>query len=255
MIEFDREGQLVRAFGDGLFDRPHSIRVDAEGNLWTVDDGSHTVLKMTPQGRVQMVLGRFRQTSETKSAMAEPPASTVHRGMRDEGVIRFFRPTDVAFATNGDIFVADGYGNSRVVKFNKGGVFVKAWGKRGTAPGDFNTPHSIAVDKQNRVYVADRENYRVQVFGADGEFVNQWTGLGSPWGLDLTADGHILMADGYNNRVLKLTLEGKVVGSLGGFGKVPGLFHYVHQLAAGRDGSIYTAEILNWRAQKFVPGH
>lgn len=137
------------------------------------------------------------------------------------------------------------------MKFNKDGIFVKEWGKRGSAPGEFNTPHSIIVDKQDRVLVADRENYRVQIFDANGVFQKEWKDLGSPWGLALTADNHILMADGYNNRILKLTSDGKIVGTLGSYGTQPGQFHYCHQIASAPDGSIYTAEVLNWRPQKF----
>ena len=253
VMKFDAQGSFIRGWGDGLFDRPHSVRVDREGFIWTVDDGSHTVLKMDSLGRVRMVLGRFRTTSDAKSAMAEPTVSADLRGLRDEGVVRFNRPTDVAFAANGDIFVADGYGNSRVVKFDKNGKFVKTWGKRGTGEGDFNTPHSIAVDRQGRVLVADRENYRIQVFDGDGKFEAQWKGFGSPWGLATTGDNHIMMADGYNCRVVKLTMDGKPVGSFGSHGKQPGQFHYCHQLAVDSRGNVYTAEILNWRPQKFVP--
>jgi DNA-binding beta-propeller fold protein YncE len=251
IMEFEGDGTFVRSWGDGLFVRPHSIRVDAEGNIWTTDDGGHTVLKMNSRGKIIMVLGRFRNSSDMPG-MTGPPVGGALRGMRDETVVRFNGPTDSAVAPNGDIFVADGYGNSRVVKFNKEGIFVKEWGKRGSAPGEFNTPHSIVVDKQNRVLVADRENYRIQIFDTDGNFQKEWKDLGSPWGLALTADNHILMADGYNNRVLKLTSDGKIVGSLGSYGTQPGQFHYCHQIAAAPDGSIYTAEILNWRPQKFT---
>lgn len=254
VMEFEAGGFFVRAWGDGLFDRPHSIRVDKEGFLWTVDDGSHTVLKMDPvNGRVRMVLGRYRQTSDAKSAMSEPTVAPEFRGSRDEGVIRFNRPTDIAFGPNGDIFVADGYGNSRVVKFDKNGKFLKDWGKRGAGEGELNTPHSIAVDQQGKVYVADRENYRVQVFDSEGKFLSQWRNIGSPWGLALTPDNHMMMTDGYNNRVVKLTMDGRIVGAFGSHGKLPGQFHYCHQLAVDAAGAVYTAEILNWRPQKFVP--
>jgi DNA-binding beta-propeller fold protein YncE len=252
IMQFNADGQLIRAFGDGLFDRSHSIRIDSEGNIWTVDDGSHTVLKLNRHGRIQMVLGRWRSPSDAKSAMPDGSAGGPLRGLRDEGVVRFSRPTDVAFGPNGDIFVADGYGNSRVVKFSKDGRFLKEWGKRGSAPGEFHTPHSIVADKQGRVYVADRENYRIQVFDAEGKFLKEFR-QGAPWGLAITADDHLFMADGYNNRIVKMTLDGKVVGAFGSHGKQPGQFHYCHQLAVTPEGAaVYTAEILNWRAQKFV---
>ncbi|MEZ5356093.1 MAG: peptidyl-alpha-hydroxyglycine alpha-amidating lyase family protein [Bryobacteraceae bacterium] len=252
ILEFDSDGWFLRGFGDGLFDRPHSIRIDAEGNIWTVDDGSHTVLKMDKHGRVRMVLGRYRTTSDAKSAMPDGSAGGALRGLRDEGIVRFHRPTDVAIGTGGEIFVADGYGNSRVVRFDKDGRFVKEWGKRGSARGEFHTPHSILADDKGRVYVADRENYRVQVFDYDGKFLEEWRDIGSPWGLAFTTDGNLMMTDGYNNRVVKLTRSGRVIGAFGSHGKQPGQFHYCHQMAVGPDGAVYTAEILNWRAQKFV---
>lgn len=253
ILEFDSEGTFVRSWGDGFYDRAHSIRIDADGNIWTADDGSHTVVKMNKAGRILQVYGRWRSPSDQKSAMPDGSAGGALRGIRDEGVIRFNRPTDMAFGPNGELYVADGYGNSRVVKFDKTGKFVKEWGKRGGNPGEFHTPHSIIVDKQGKVYVADRENYRVQVFDADGNFLTQWKDIGAPWGLALSRDNHMFMTDGYNNRVVKLTLDGKVVGAFGTFGKAPGQFHFCHQLAIAPDGAIYTAEILNWRAQKFVP--
>jgi sugar lactone lactonase YvrE len=248
IMEFDEKGNFVRGFGDALFDRAHAVRFDPEGNLWGVDDGSHVVMKLDAEGHVKMVLGRYRKPGESLT-----PARPGPRGMRDEDILLFNRPTDIAFASNGDFYVSDGYGNSRVVKFSKDGRFLKAWGSRGTAQGQFNTPHSVAVDKQDRVYVADRENYRIQIFTPDGGFLKEWTHVGAPWGLHITPDQSLYMADGYNNRVLKLNLEGKILGALGAPGKLPGQFSYVHHLSVGSDGVIYTAEILNWRPQKFTP--
>ena len=254
IMEFDGEGRFIQSFGDGLFERPHAIRIDAEGNIWTVDDGSHVVLKMDRLGRIQMVLGRWR--SSTASPPYTPggaaPSSDL-RGIRDDQIVRFNRPTDVAWAANGDIYVSDGYGNSRVVKFSRDGQLLRIWGTKGTDPGQFNTPHSIAIDKQGRVYVADRENYRIQIFDSDGTFLQQWSHVGAPWGLHITPDQFLYMADGYNNRILKLNLEGKVLGSFGSPGKLSGQFSYLHHLSVSPAGAIYTAEILNWRPQKFVP--
>lgn len=232
ILEFTPRGDFVRALGDGLFVRPHAIRYDREGNLWAVDAGAHVVVRLDERGGVRMVLGR--------------------RGHAAEGPDRFNQPTDAAFSSAGDIFVADGYGNSRIAKFNHNGQFVSAWGRKGSEPGEFNLPHAIVIDNRDRILVADRDNYRIQVFDTSGGFLDEWTGIGSPWGLDLAPDGHIWVADGYNNRILKLTPEGKIAGFLGSGGKRPGEFNFAHHLACSRDGELYVAEILNWRAQKFT---
>lgn len=232
LLEFESGGKFVREIGEGLFTSSHGVRVDSEDNVWAVDVGGHVVLKFSPQGRVLMVLGR--------------------KGRPGSGDGEFNQPTDIAFAPNGDFYISDGYGNSRVMKFSKDGRLLKSWGKKGTAPGEFNVPHSIIVDGQGRVYVADRENKRIQIFDGDGIFLREWTHLGAPWGLDISPDQHIYMADGYANRVLKLDLEGHIVGTLGSAGKGPGQFAYAHHLCVGKNEEIYVAEILDWRVQKFV---
>jgi DNA-binding beta-propeller fold protein YncE len=251
VMEFTAAGKLVRSFGDGMYDRPHGIRVDTEGNLWTVDDGAHVVLKYDRTGRIRMVLGRWKQSS-AQLAPADAPPAWGARAITDKDLLRFNRPTDVAWDASGNIYVSDGYGNSRVVKFSREGRYVTEWGRRGQAAGEFNTPHAVVVDKRGRVYVADRENYRIQVFDGDGKFIEQWQNVGSPWGLQIGADQTLWMADGYNGRVLKLSLEGRILGAFGSLGKMPGELLFVHHLSVGPDNSIYTAEILNWRPQKFV---
>ena len=224
---------MVRSWGEGLFIRPHAIRVDPEGNIWTVDNDTHQVLKMDPSGRIRMVVGRRGQSGESDEL--------------------FNRPTDVAFAPNGDFYVSDGYVNSRVVKFSKEGRYITAWGKKGDGDGEFNLPHSVAVDGQGRVYVGDRENYRVQVFDANGKFLTQWNHVGSPWGLDLQSDQTLFLADGHNDRILKVTLEGKVLGAFGENGRLPGELNFVHHLGLDAAGNIFASEIKNQRVQKFSP--
>ena len=233
IMVFSPEGKLLRSFGKGLFDAPHGLRIDPEGNLWAADTGSHIVVKLSPEGRLLLLLGRRGQPAVTNE--------------------RFDRPTDVAFAANGDVYVSDGYGNSRVVKYNKHGDYLTEWGKKGIGKGEFNLPHAIVTDKAGRVYVADRENFRVQIFDADGKFLDQWTHVGSPFGFAMTDDGFLFMADGYNDRVLKLDLDGKILGSIGRHGRAPGRFDVVHHLAVGPRGSVYAAEIVNLRVQRFAP--
>lgn len=233
IMEFDEAGNMLRSWGDGVFVRPHALRFDPEGNLWAVDDLGHVVVKMDYHGRVRMVMGRKNTKGETKDL--------------------FNRPTDIAFAANGDFYVTDGYGNSRVVKFDRNGKYLTAWGKKGTGDGEFNLPHAVAVDNRGRVLVADRENYRVQVFDADGKFLTQWKHVGSPWGLAITYDQTLFLSDGHNNRVLRLTTDGDVIGQIGEPGKLPGQFDFAHHVSAANTGEVYVAEIKNWRVQKFMP--
>ena len=141
LSEFDEHGRFIRSLGEGLFDHPHGLRIDRDDNLWTTDDTNHTVLKLNPMGTVLLVLGR--------------------RSNGDEANWLFNKPADVAFARNGDIYVADGYGNSRIVKFDRDGNYLKSWGSYGSEPGQFILPHSVVVDSNDHVYVADRENARI----------------------------------------------------------------------------------------------
>lgn len=234
LIEFTPEGRFVRSLGEGLYIRPHAVRIDPEGNIWTVDNDTHQILKMDPSGRVRLVMGR--------------------KGQPGVGEDSFNRPTDVAFAPNGDFYVSDGYVNSRVVKFRKDGSFVKAWGRKGDGEGEFDLPHCVVFDQQGRLYVGDRENRRIQVFDPDGAFLEQWKDVGSPWGLDLAPDGALYMADGYNNRVLKISPRGKILSVLGRSGKQPGSVNYAHHVAVDSRENVYVAEIKNWRVQKFTHG-
>jgi DNA-binding beta-propeller fold protein YncE len=231
LAEYDAKGNFVQSIGDGLFTHPHGLRVDADDNLWTTDDGSHLVLKLDPAGNVLLVLGRLNTGAE---------ASWL-----------FNKPADVAFAKNGDIYVADGYGNSRVVKFDRDGKYIKAWGKYGTGIGEFNLPHSVAVDNQGRVYVGDRENQRIQIFDSEGKFIQQWTDVGYPYGLSITPDQHIWMVDGGYDRIVELDQNGRILGAFGEPGHQPGQLAWPHFMAIGPDQTIYVAEVLNWRFQVF----
>lgn len=233
IIEFTQAGEYVRTLAEGLVTSAHGLRIDNQDNLWITDVAAHTVLKLDKEGHVIMVLGRKDKPGETEAL--------------------FNQPTDVAFGPEGEIFVTDGYGNSRVVKFDKYGKFIKAWGSKGTAPGEFNLPHTIVIDKQNLVYVGDRENQRLQIFDLDGKFIKEWKHLGAPWGLDLAKDGTLFMSDGYANRILHLDSNGEILGGFGEPGRRPGQFMFAHTVTVGSDGALYVSEILNWRVQKFLP--
>jgi DNA-binding beta-propeller fold protein YncE len=229
LSEYDEHGTYLRSLGEGLFTHPHGLRVDDDDNLWTTDDGSHLVLKLSPAGRVLLVLGR--------------------KGVAAEADWLFNQPTDVAFGKNREIYVTDGYGNSRVVKFDREGKFLKAWGKHGSGQGEFNLPHTIAADRQGNVYVGDRENMRIQIFDADGVFLKEWTGIGYPYGLFITPDQHVWMIDGGYDRIVELDQDGRILGAFGEPGHAPGQFAWGHFLAIGKDRTIYAADVLNWRFQ------
>ena len=234
IIELTPDGRVVRSWGEGMFIRPHAIRIDPQGAIWAVDNDTHQVLKMDPSGRVRMVMGR--------------------KGQSGEGPDLFNRPTDVAFAEDGSFYVSDGYGNSRVAKFSADGRFITAWGRKGDAPGQFDLPHAVVVGPNGLVYVGDRENHRLQVFDADGGFIEQWTEVGSPWGLARSHDGALFIADGHNNRILKAGFDGTVRGQISSGGKAPGQVDFAHHIAIDSRGNVYVAEIKNWRVQKFLPG-
>jgi DNA-binding beta-propeller fold protein YncE len=232
LTEYDAKGNFIQSIGEGLFSHPHGLRIDADDNLWTTDDGNHLVLKLDPSGHVLLVLGRINTGAEANWL--------------------FNKPADVAFAKNGDIYVADGYGNSRVVKFDRDGNYIKSWGKFGAGIGEFNLPHAVAIDNQGRVYVGDRENQRIQIFDADGNFIQQWTGIGYPYGLLITPDQHVWMVDGGYDRIVELDPNGKILGAFGEPGHKPGQFAWAHFMALGPDQNIYVADVLNWRFQAFA---
>jgi sugar lactone lactonase YvrE len=169
VLRFDSTGKMVKSFGGGMFIFPHGIHVDRSGNVWVTDGippgataeaivgKGHIVVKFSPEGKVLLTLGK--------------------QGVAGDGPDTFNQPSDVITAPNGDIFVADGHGgnsNARIVKFTKEGKFIKAWGKKGTAPGEFDTPHGLAMDSRGRLFVADRNNNRIQIFDQDGKFLEQW---------------------------------------------------------------------------------
>lgn len=233
LVEFDATGKFIRSLGEGLFTIPHGLRIDADDNLWITDTGSNIVLKLDPSGHVLLVLGR--------------------RGSAAEADWLFNKPADIAFGKDGEFFIVDGYGNSRIMKFDRSGKFLKSWGTFGRSPGEFQLPHSIVIDNQGRIYVADREGGRIQIFDYDGNFLKQWTNIGYPYGLFLTPDQHIWMADGGYDRVLEFGPDGTILGSIGEPGHAPGQFAWAHFLAVGPNRNLYVADVLNWRVDVFLP--
>ena len=233
ILVFDKSGRLLRSFGDGLFKSTHGLRIDRVGNVWTTDNANHTVVVFSPDGKVLLTLGE--------------------RDVPGDDERHFNKPTDVAFAPNDDFYVSDGYGNSRVVKFDKSGRFLFAWGKKGKGEGEFDLPHAVRLDSKGQVYVADRENQRIQVFTPEGKFVRRIAQGVAPYGLFITPDDTLFVADGVKHEVLKLDRDGKVLARFGGGGREPGRFLMPHGITVGRDGAVYVAEVTGARVQKFVP--
>src|SRR5271163_1586663 len=167
LFEFDQNGSYVREIGEGNygFEFAHSVRVDPQDNIWAVDEGSNMVIKFNPQGRVVMLLGRRPESAEGIEATPSPRAP-----VPPAQPYTFSRPTDVAWDASGNIFVSDGYGNSRVVKYDKNGRYITSVGTKGSGHGQLNLPHSIAADAKGNVYVGDRSNKRIQVFDNDLRF-------------------------------------------------------------------------------------
>jgi sugar lactone lactonase YvrE len=181
--KFNREGNLITSFGAGLFNWPHGFFVDHEGNVWATDGigvngKGNTVFKFSPEGNILMMLGQ--------------------PGVAGSGQDAFNRPSDVVVGSDGNVFVADGHGaksNARIVKFAKDGKFIKTWGREGSAPGEFDVPHGLALDSQGRLFVADRSNNRIQIFDQDGRFIDAWTQFGRPSGLFIDQHDTLYVAD------------------------------------------------------------
>ncbi len=233
VLIFDRDGKFLSSWGDGQINSAHGLRIDANDNVWITDVANHQVYKFDATGKLLLTLGE--------------------KGQRGAGTNRFNKPTDVAVTPAGDFYVADGYGNSRVLKFSKEGKLLKQWGKSGSGAGEFDLPHAVCLDTQGRVYVGDRENKRIQVFDAEGKFLRQWTESGHPYGLFLTSGGQMFVADGIANWIKVLDKEGKPLGRFGGPGSAPGQFAMPHMLCVDSQGAVYVAEVEGKRVQKFVP--
>lgn len=236
VMQFDKNGKLLQSWSEVPVKSSHGLRVDPQGNVWLVDVEGHALLKFTPDGRLLMVIANAGRTAGTNDT---PYA--------------FNRPTSLAFHPNGHFYVSDGYVNQRVVRYTPDGEYVQHWGKKGTGDSEFDIAHDITIDRQGRIYVADRTNSRIQIFDASGKFLGKWTNVGQPWGLYyISRENAIYMCDGRDNRVVKLDLDGRILGKLSGFGKAPGKLDFAHHLAVDSSGSIYVAEIKNWRLQKFA---
>jgi streptogramin lyase len=277
LLEFTPDGKFVREIGKNLYawSFGHAVRVDKDDNIWAVDKGSDMVVKFSPEGKVMMVFGRKQEASDEETGPVKHPKPPLPA---EDG--RFRQVTDVTWDPAGNIFISDGYINSRVAKADKNGNWIKSWGERGEKPGEFNTPHNIAADAQGNIYVADRFNRRIQVFDSDGNFLRAMTvdvpfdhnvrpaignrvdpdatkgtfAPGSPWTLCITPPPNqvLFTSDAYPGRLYKMSLDGKVLGVLGESGKQLKQFGWIHALACPSPNTVFVAELLNWRVQKLM---
>jgi sugar lactone lactonase YvrE len=235
VVELTPAGKVLKTWGQGMFVWPHGIRFDRDGNLWITDgraaDGNgQMVYKLSADGsKVLMTLGT--------------------KGVSGDGPHEFNGVTDVAIAPNGDIFVSDGHVNSRIVKFSKDGTFIKAWGKKGTAPGEFNLPHSIVFDSRGRLLVADRSNKRIQLFDQDGTFLEEWKQFGEASGLFIKPDDTLYVTDWQDKKTIFIgsAKDGSIEERIEGLTLAEGL-------TVDKDGNIYAAETLPGKIGDLVTG-
>ena len=294
LFQFDRTGKFVREMGQGAYGflQAQQVRVDPQDNIWVVDQMSTQVIKFDPNGRIQMVLSRKPEAMRVPNlplntppdtyALVDrrptPPPAAEGRGAGPAGEGRgagpgrggalpgagvngetFNRPTDVAWDSAGNIYVADGYGNSRVAKYDRDGKWIKNWGSTGSGEGQFRVVHGIQIDAANNVYVADRDNKRIQVFDAEGTFKTQFRNVGSPWAICITpGPKQFLYVSNsnppnnldYDGEILKMELDGRIVGKFGRAGKLLKEFGTVNSIDCRNENELLVGELGNWRVQK-----
>jgi DNA-binding beta-propeller fold protein YncE len=271
LLEFDRNGRFVREIGKGVYGLGygHSVRFDRHDNLWVVDKGTNSVMKFNPAGYVTMNLGRRPEGYEDHERWDWSKGAPPHRDGFFDG------PTDIGWDADDNIYISDGYVNSRIAKFDKHGNWIKSWGSRGTEPGQLRLPHSLQVDRRGNVYVADRTNRRIQVFDSEGNFQRiillnapydkkRQPVLGNlppvrpdetaPWTLCISngPTQHLYASDEEPGRVYRLTLDGKILGVFGESGRQVGQFNWIHGIACRSDDTLYVADMNNWRVQRLT---
>lgn len=278
LLEFGPDGQYIREIGHGLYawSFAHTVKVDRDDNIWAMDKGSDMLIRFNPAGRVTLVFGRKQEASDESTEPLKhpkPPLPAV------DGMFR--QVTDITWDSKGNGYISDGYINARVAKVSPTGEWLASFGGPGDGPGQLNTPHSISSDAQDRIYVADRGNRRVQVFDTEGKVVRVITidvpfdpatkpaignmpnqnppvgtaktfVAGSPWTVCVTPPPNqvLYVSDSYPGRIYKLSLEGKVLGVLGSSGKQAKQFGWIHEIACPSENTLFVAELLNWRVQK-----
>ena len=246
VVVWDSKGNFKRWMGDGIpggILGPHMLEVDPEGQLWIIERDDHRVIRLNKDGNTPAwILGEAGKEGWDETHLN--------------------RPTDVAWSKNGDIFITDGYGNHRVMKFSKDYKFIKQWGggpdTKGNADGQFDLPHSISIDWQDKLYVLDRENHRIQMFDTEGKFLGKWD-ICNCWGIAIKKDGGkdgiMFMTDHANEQVMKVSMkDGKELARWGSQGQAPGQFDWAHDIAVDSQGAVYVSDTYGQKIQKFVDG-
>ncbi len=266
VLVYERDGSFITSWGEGTFtNRTHGLTIGPDDSIFCVDDGDHTVRKFSPEGKLLMMIGHVGIASDT--GYDGKTTASISRGGGP-----FNRPTNVAIAPNGELYVADGYGNCQVHRFTAMGQLIQSWGEPGTGPGQFHLPHGIAVDPEGRVWVTDRENDRIQIFSPNGEFLDQWTDVQRPTQVRIDAKrGTVYVSENWwrtgdvsfvhgpigehqYGRVSIFDLGGKVLARWGGAGTdpaKPGNFSAAHDMCVDSHGDLYVAEVTWTHAVQF----
>jgi len=248
IMVFDREGNLLTSWGEGLFNFAHGMCAGPDDSIYCTDAGSHTVRKFTLEGKLLLTLGNKDQPSET-GYIEQPDADDTIASIRQSGP-PFNSPTGVAISPSGEIYVSDGYGNARIHKFSPNGTLLLSWGEPGDAPGHFRWPHALWVDKRERVWVVDRRNDRIQIFNAQGKLLSQWTGLRYPTGIFIDSEETVYISE-IGRQVNMFTIDGKRLTRWGMTrlindreqGKETALFFAPHTLVVDSRGDLYVGEV------------
>jgi len=242
IMVLDREGNLLNSWGEGFFNRAHGSCLGPDGSLYCTDDRNHIVAKFTPEGKLLMTLGTKGQASDTGYFRTFDFWESLARIQR--GAPPFNRPTGVALNSSGEIYIADGYGNAKIHKFTPDGKLLFSWGEPGGAPGQFRLPHNIWIDKQERIWISDRENSRIQIFNSRGEFITEWTDVIRPTDIFIDDEETVYVSE-LCLRVSIFTIDGKLLARWGNEGKdkETALFHAPHAIAVDSRGDLYVGEV------------